>query len=385
MSSGLRILGIGLLAISLPGVYAEKESAIQVRGKIDGKSKVAFAVSGIDPKVLTRLAGSSLTTAEWNGIFAVSVIPEKSGAKNLPLLGSYRITEGEIRFEPQFPPVRGIRYQAIFDPRKLPGGDGGKPIKQEFFQPKPRTEPTTVVEHVYPSANRLPENQLKFYLHFSAPMTRDEAYRHVHLLDGEDKEVEAPFLELLEELWDRDGKRFTLFFDPGRIKRGLKPREEVGPSLIEGKKYTLVIDRDWPDAEGIPLRDAVRKSFSVGPPDDERVEPKTWKIDHPRAGTSNPLVVRFPKPMDHALLHRMVWITDAAGKRIEGKIEVIDEEKRWRFTPAQSWRSGAYHLVANTALEDLAGNSIARPFEVDTWHPRRLGKDETIQLSFELK
>ena len=35
--------------------------------------------------------------------------------------------------------------------------------------------------------------------------------------------VADPFLELDEELWSTDGRRFTLLFDPGRIKRGLKP------------------------------------------------------------------------------------------------------------------------------------------------------------------
>ena len=43
--------------------------------------------------------------------------------------------------------------------------------------------------------------------------------------------------------------RFTLLFDPGRIKRGLKPAQRrVGPVLEEGKSYTLVIDRGWTDA-----------------------------------------------------------------------------------------------------------------------------------------
>ena len=49
--------------------------------------------------------------------------------------------------------------------------------------------------------------------------------------------MDAPFLELDEELWSPDGTRFTLVFDPGRIKRGLKPREEAGPILEAGKSY----------------------------------------------------------------------------------------------------------------------------------------------------
>src|SRR5205085_2327280 len=149
--------------------------------------------------------------------------------------------------------------------------------------PKPAAKPTAVVARVYPTADKLPENQLKFYLHFSAPMSQGGSYRHVSLLDARGKKIDYPFLELEEELWDPTGTRFTLFFDPGRVKRGLKPREEVGPALEEGKSYTLVIDRDWTDADGNPLRETFRKRFTVGLPEDEAIDPKIWKFSRPQA------------------------------------------------------------------------------------------------------
>ena len=55
-----------------------------------------------------------------------------------------------------------------------------------------------------------------------------------------------------EELWDPNFQRLTMTFDPGRIKRGLTSNETMGPPIAEGKRYTLVIDRDWPDARGVP-------------------------------------------------------------------------------------------------------------------------------------
>ena len=87
-----------------------------------------------------------------------------------------------------------------------------------------------------------------------------------------------PFLELDEELWSPDGTRFTLLFDPGRVKRGLKPREELGPVLEAGKSYSLVIDRDWLDASGNSLKAGFRKTFRVGPPDETSPDPKTWTV-----------------------------------------------------------------------------------------------------------
>src|SRR5581483_5374373 len=110
------------------------------------------------------------------------------------------------------------------------------------------------------------------------------------------------FLELGEELWDPKGVRFTLLIDPGRIKRGLKPREEIGPVLEDGKSYTLVIDKGWPDARGNPLKADFRKSFRASPPIEKAIDPAAWKIAAPPAGGSAALEVTFPRPLDHAML-----------------------------------------------------------------------------------
>ncbi len=367
---------------------ADKVVQVCLSGKIDGKSNVTFDVSGLDPAALARLSKASLEPSQLTALFAVSVLSDRStDSKSRPsLLGSHRVEDGVLRFEPRFPLVVGVRYQAVFDPSRLPGQTGGKPVVAEFGVPKPPRAPTTVVQHVYPSRDKLPENQLKFYLHFSAPLSRGEAYEHLRLLDAQGKQVDRPFLELGEELWDPQGKRFTLLLDPGRIKRGLKPREEFGPVLEEGKTYTLVIDRRWTDADGNPLKETYRKKFSVLAPADESPDPKTWKLQAPAAGKTGPLTLTFPKPLDHALLHRLLWVTDAAGKTVAGTVTVTDEETRWHFTPRQPWQAGDFHVVADKTLEDLAGNSIARPFEVDVLRPiQREIKTETIKLPFQVR
>ena len=195
--------------------------------------------------------------------------------------------------------------------------------------------------------------------------------------------MDAPFLELDEELWSRDGKRFTLLFDPGRIKRGLKPREDLGPVLEEGKSYSLVIDRQWLDASRNLLEAGFRKTFRVGPPDDVSPDPKTWAIDAPHAGTRDPLVVRFPESLDRALLERLIWVENAESKVVTGQTSSGTSETSWRFMPESPWLRGTYRLVVGTELEDLAGNSVAQPFEVDKAGPissRVTGK--TVILPF---
>src|SRR5262249_194673 len=155
-------------------------------------------------------------------------------------------------------------------------------------------------------------------IHFSAPMSRGEAYERIHLLDAASHVVSDPFLELAEELWTNDGTRFTLLFDPGRIKRGLKPREEVGPVLESGKAYPVIADHDWLGAGGKPLRAGFRKSFRAGPPDETSPDPKAWALKPPEAGTRNALEVRFPEALDRALLDRLIAVTNDAGSSVEG-------------------------------------------------------------------
>ncbi|MEE8257232.1 MAG: hypothetical protein V3R60_05015, partial [Acidobacteriota bacterium] len=199
----------------------------------------------------------SLTPEQGREIFAVYVesdslvsAEEANIGRVPPVAGSYRWEDGVLRFQPRYPLQPGLRYRAVFTPppsTSTSEAEAAKPVTAVFEIPKPETIPTTVVEQVYPTRDRLPENQLKFYLHFSAPMSRGEAYRRVFLLDDEGRPVELPFLELDEELWDVEGKRLTLLFDPGRVKRDLKPNREVGPPLRQDRDYTLVIDRRWLD------------------------------------------------------------------------------------------------------------------------------------------
>jgi hypothetical protein len=351
--------------------------------RVDRDRGATVDVVGLGPAQLATLA--ALLPERWPSVFWLRVASaDGTTPPDRPAIpGSYVVKDGVLRFLPHFPLERGVHYLAVFDPAGVAGLAGTKVLREVLLLPKrPRAQPTSVA-HVYPTADRLPENQLKFYLHFTAPMSRGQVYDYIHLLGPGGKEVDLPFLELVEELWDRDGKRLTLLFDPGRIKRGLKPREEVGPALEEGKSYTLVIDRDWPDAEGEPLRQTYRKTFTAGPPDDVCPDPKTWQVKAPPAGTREKLVVTSPEPLDHALFQRLLQVTDAEGRPVAGQAEVMPGETTWEFTPREPWHAGTFRLVIDTWLEDLAGNHIGRPFEVDVFRTvQREVKSETVSLPF---
>ena len=313
--------------------------------------------SGRNLFLLENWSGASSALARGSEVFTVSV-----DSPNVPaLLGKYRIDNGALAFAPQFSLQPGLSYRAV---ARIPGG---APLTKVFTIPKPDMKPTTVVQRVYPSANVLPENQLKFYIHFSSPMSRGAGYTHISLLDGSGKKIDVPFLELTEELWDRSGKRFTVFFDPGRIKRGLLSHQELGIALEEGKRYTLLIDKGWKDAEGRPMAADFRKTFSVGPPDRKTVDMKTWIVNKPVANTRNVLTVSFPEPMDHAILQRELDVVASGGAVITGGVEVGTGERSWIFTPDVPWKKGSYSIRVGTSLADLAGNMIDRPFEIDVF------------------
>jgi hypothetical protein len=246
--------------------------------------------------------------------------------------------------------------------------------------------PRTVVQHIFPSSLTLPENLLKFYVHFSAPMSRGRIYEHIHLRNDGGKEIELPFLEIDEELWDPTMKRLTLFIDPGRIKRGVLPLEQIGPALETGKSYSLVIDSDWNDGAGKPLQAGFEKRFRVVEPDRNPPDPTGWKIQAPQPGTRDPLMVIFPEPMDHALTQRVIQVVTDSGKYLSGDVTLEDQEQRWVFVPTNPWHSGTYRLVAPTTLEDLAGNNIGKPFEVDLFEGvQRSLATPTVKLPFEIR
>ena len=284
----------------------------------------------------------------YSGQTPESALAVYAAGADTPMLGTYSKEGGTLVFRPRFPLSSGIGYRAVF-----PGGTF-------VVNAGPAATPSARVEHVYPSANVLPANELKLYIYFSAPMSRGEAWKHIHLLDDAGKPVPLAFLELDQELWDPGNRRLTVLFDPGRIKRGLVPTNEIGSPIVEGKHYKLVIDRDWHDAQGARLVEGFEKVFTGGPSDRTPPEPKRWNVIAPKAGTAEPLIVEFPKPMDYALLQRMLGVPGVAGS-----IAVDRDETRWSFTPNAPWKAGAYRVIADNLLEDIAGNHLDRAFDVD--------------------
>ena len=325
-----------------------------------------MAVHGLPAPALARLAAAESAAAAGRQVLSVRTVA--AGEDLPPILGRWQVAGGVVRFVPRLPFRAGLAYRARFDGAafdRLTGGAAGTTpdLELRFVPPSPAGAPATRVAAVYPSAAVLPENQLRLYVWFSAPMRRRgiaEGIRLRELASGEP--VELAFVEVADGLWDPSGRRLTLFFHPGRVKRGVGPRRAMGPPLRQGGRYRLEIDAGLRDAAGRPLAAAHVKTFSVGPPDRRSPEPTSWRLTPP-AGPAEPLRDDFAEPLDHGLLLRLLEVRDRAGRRLAGEAIVGRGETRWSFRPRAPWLPGSYRLRVAATLEDLAGNTPLRLFE----------------------
>ena len=336
-----KLIFAAFAGILIAGIAAFAESvSIQLEGG-------AFKVAGWNPPRTEPAKG-------WSSVFAVY-----TGRGDVaPLLGSYGVEGGLLAFRPRFPLAPGVEYRAVFHPPS-----GGSLVQKIFDEPSRQIAPSARVEQVYPTSDVLPSNQLRLYIYFSVSMSRGEAGRRIHMLDGAGAVLPGIFLPG-EELWDPSFRRLTMTFDPGRIKRGLTSNQAMGPPIVEGKHYTLVIDRDWPDAQGVPMAEGFRKTFRGGQAERNPPNPKQWRLTPPRAGASRALLLNFPTPMNYPLLQRMLHVSSGQGN-VAGMVSIGRQETEWRFTPQEPWKPGDYQLIVDIALEDLAGNHLGQAFDID--------------------
>lgn len=368
-----RLIGLaaGISALlHVAGLALAGEPAIRGVAGADGRPG-AFEAVNLPAATLSRLAGLPADDEKFVRLLSVRVADESRRADQPAMLGRYSLEANALRFTPRYPFRPGLKYRVTLVPLALEANaesDAGKQDARVDFEvtipESPGGMPTEVAQ-VYPTAAVLPENQLRFYLRFTAPMSRGEAYAHVKLLQADGRPVDLPFLEIGEELWDASGRRLTLLIDPGRIKRGVKPLEDLGPALKAGQTLTLVIDAGWKDAAGHPLKKEFRKTFKVAAPLRKGIDLAEWKFTPPRSGTREPLVIEFARSLDQGLLEHALQVADPDRGWLDGRITIANEERRFEFRPGKPWTSGVHQVVVDTALEDTAGNRIGVPFEVD--------------------
>lgn len=299
----------------------------------------------------------------------VAPAPGRTPESVSPMLGEYAVEAQLVRFTPRFPLLAGQRVLARYDGA------------QAVLALAPPARPPAAVAQVYPSAEVLPENLLRWHIRFTAPMRAGEALRHIHLLGENGEPLSGVFLDPKEELWDKAGTRLTLLFDPGRVKTGLAAHEQLGRALCVGKRYRLVVDRAYPDMYGAPLAAEFSKTFLVAAAAGDALDARAFRLVAPVAGGREPLRVYFPRPVDAVQAALFLHVRGPAGP-VRGAAELTSAETDFRFVPDDSWRVGEYFLEIDSRLEDLAGNNLAGPFDAA---PQERRPPSILKLPFSVR
>ncbi|MEE2686441.1 MAG: hypothetical protein VYB09_09025 [Planctomycetota bacterium] len=296
------------------------------------------------------------------------------GIQAPPVAGHYRFEGNRVEFRPAFPLLPGQQYTGHFHPAMIPELAGlTEPVEVPFTTPGiPGPQTTPRILSIYPSGDLLPANHLKFYVFFSEPMRQGDIFGYFSLLDRTTgKHVPRPFRHT--ELWSPDEQRLTLWFHPGRQKTGVNLNVELGAILQQGHQYELQINPEWTSRKGVPLAEGAQKSFRSGPPDHQQPDPKHWLLTLPAAGSRSPLRCDMLEPLDWSLAHRVIHVRGPMPEkeRLDGETTLDRDNRVLQFTPRARWSPGDYQLAVGVILEDLAGNSVARPFEVDVTSEKR--------------
>ncbi len=340
-------------------VPADESEPIVVRFEVTrtgpaGEGEVT--VSGLSAEELRALERRDPGDEAWRRVLPVQV--GEAPGDQPALIGDYRIENDRLHFRPRFPFAGELTYHARWlDP------DSGEELARASLRlqdPTINSPPPRVVA-IYPSSERLPENLLRFYVQFSMPMSRERAQAHIRLI-GPDGPVEVPFVAPDHELWNQGRDRLTLVLDPGRLKRGVGPNLERGPVLTNGETFRLEVTAGWPDGSGREMAESFTKTFRVGAADRTRPLPADWEIYAPD-GPSAPIEIRFPAPLDHAMLSSAFRVETDRGRYVGGRVEIGDDERRWQFYPEGPWPSDGLRVIVDERLEDPSGNRVDRLFD----------------------
>lgn len=216
---------------------------------------------------------------------------------------------------------------------------------------------------VYPTAQLLPENLLRFYVYYPRAMSASAGLSDIRLLDSYGRPMDGVFLPTREDLWSQNRQRLTVLLDPGRVKTGLDASEALGRALRSAQSYTLEVSSASLDAAGCVLGQSTRFAFQVGPPDLDPPDPSDWTLSHPTAGSRDLLTVDLGSPHDHLSLAFRLRVLDAEGSIVPGQIGLSPGEDRWEFTPRAPWKAELHNLTIEDSLEDLAGNRPGALFD----------------------
>ncbi|GGF29080.1 hypothetical protein [Subtercola lobariae] len=369
------------------------------RGSADVVAALSEATGG-SAAIQAELVGGAVIVTVANlpdelALLPVDALPLLTEPNPVTTAGTWQRHPGGARFTPRFALVPGATYAIIGGGAEVPGGRfhagpavdsatpeptvpgfavpehaaptaGGAPwtILTRFTIPRPTPARETVALRIDPSCAEVPANLLRFSVTFSAEMADGEAARHIRLLDAHGRELPGALYDLPPELWDRSRHRLTLLLEPGRIKRGLQPNLQAGAPLVEGDRFTLVVDPELRDATGAELAAGAFRSYRVAAPLRSRVDPAEWAVTWPTADHPA-LTVRFGRALDRALVEWCLRVLGADGHPVPGRSSLATNAAEWMFVPAPPDAAAVALASAPTPADESAASTTAASTTAD--------------------
>ncbi len=353
-------------------------SYLKLHGQTDPELILPTELNGT---VQLNISAFSNRDSENFGYEYLAVFVKNQGEKygSIPVQGRHTIEGDYLVFSPYFPFEKGMTYVV-----KAKNVDTDRSYSFQSFQiGKKQTFDKAKVISIYPSSNELPENLLRFYIYFNTPMKKGQALKYIQLVDSAGNIDSHAFMEFKQELWSPDGKRLTILFDPGRIKRGVATNMELGPVLVKGHQYNLTISDEWKDVYGQPLLEETTKEFVATQAYRESIRVNEWGILKPNDNSYDTLSIHFDRVMDHALIQSMIQFEDEENNLIVGHWEVLEGEQLIQFIPEAKWQRGNYQIVFDSRLEDVAGNNLNSLLDESVTHKHH--HKEASNLKFIVK
>lgn len=344
----------------------------------------AVTVTGLSADMVAALDRHLGVGLRWESIVSVNVVDERTGRLGVTAIGGrHHLLSDAVMFVPHLPFQAGVRYRITFTPPRDPAFARCGPLSQETGVPV-ATNPPPRVTDVHPSNDTLPENVLRFYVTFSQAMRRGDARDGVVVLGPDGHPIADVLYRSPAELWSRDMRRLTVLMDPGRLKRQVGPHRQLGPPLRAGLDYTLAIS-GMHDHGGRRLAAPHRQHFRAADAVRARITFSQWVIRSPSAGTTEPVVLAFPGPLDWAMLTHAIVVHRADGHVVDGRPLVHRDGTGWQLVPAQPWTPGDHHVRVDPLLEDVCGNDVLGAFDRDLRDGRTTEYPGAAPLSFRVE
>ncbi|WP_162537000.1 hypothetical protein [Granulicella sp. WH15] len=224
------------------------------------------------------------------------------------------------------------------------------------------------VVSISPAARSIPANTLRLYVTFDHPARGVVSTRDLRLLDDAGRTIDGAFMDFGQDLWSPDGRRLTVLFDPGRVKRGVEGDGESAAPLQVGHSFTVEVS-------------GKRFHYQVTPAVRTAINPQTWRLALPKAESRDALTVTFDREMDDALLRDQLEVEDARGRLQAGQTTTSSSGRVWSWRPKHGWRTGDYRLIVGNSLEDVSGNRVGEALDHEVGSPDAARESVTVPFT----